>query len=270
MAATTSSAASTPPTPPSTLPIFARVTSAALLQRNASTSSSISTTTSESSSSLVAVPIRPPPIQTRTAATPEAQLPSDAATDYDDSEPRGHYGGRGFIHNGPRMKHTDEPARSWSQPPAIVTTSSPTSAAQSLPPSLSPVTPKAARLGLAESMPAPIPVSPRQLRVTIGDDDSPVSPARSRAGSSASPSTPTTAKVIKGRTHSVDRSSNPNTNLAEPRERRQSQLSTQSNGSAVSKRPSLRDYVLGKELGRGSYSTVSCWGRSSTDQHRWC
>ncbi len=41
------------------------------------------------------------------------------------------------------------------------------------------------------------------------------------------------------------------------RKRRQSQTSAKSNGSAAGQRkPSLRDYILGEELGRGSYSTV--------------
>lgn len=257
MAATATSPASTPPTPPTGLPAFARVTSATLLQRNASTSSSVSTATSESSSSLVAVPIRPPPIQTRTAATPEAQLPTDVATDYHEQEPAGLYGGRGFARNGPRMaRQATDPPRTFGpsgrQTPSIITTD--VGRSPSLPPSatsVSPTTPRAPRPPLPESMKAPL--SPQQVRVTVADDDVPSTPSRAQLPVS-SPGTPTTLRAGgKSRNQSMDSS---HIALSE-RERRQSQLSTQSNGSAASKRPSLRDYILGEELGRGSYSTVS-------------
>lgn len=253
MAATAASPASTPPTPPTGLPAFARVTSASLLQRNASTSSSVSTATSESSSSLVAVPIRPPPIQTRTAATPEAQLPSDVAADYSEPEPAGMYGGRGFARNGPRMaRQATEPPRTFGpsgrQTPSIITTD--VGRSPSLPPSLSPTTPRAPRLPLPDSMMGP--VSPQQLRVTVADDDIPGTPSRAQVPHS-NPGTPTTLRArAKSRNQSMDSN---HVGISE-RERRQSQLSTQSNGSAASKRPSLRDYILGEELGRGSYSTV--------------
>ncbi|BEI87169.1 hypothetical protein CcaverHIS002_0705150 [Cutaneotrichosporon cavernicola] len=255
MAATAASPAGTPPTPPSGLPAFARVTSASLLQRNASTSSSISTTTSESSSSLVAVPIRPPPIQTRTAATPEAQLPSDAGADYSEPEPAGMYGGRGFARNGPRMARqaTDPPrsiGTSGRQTPSIITCN--TGRSPSVPRNLSPTTPRATRLPLPESMMTGAPHSPQALRVTVADDDGPGTPARPQHTSS-SPGTPTTLRGIpKSRNQSMDSS---HAALSE-RERRQSQLSTQSSGSAASRRPSRRDYIFGDELGRGSYSTV--------------
>jgi len=69
------------------------------------------------------------------------------------------------------------------------------------------------------------------------------------------PSSPAGAKnAVNGtqpRTLSVDRQS------PKERERRQSQTSAKSSGSAgKQKKPSLKDYWLGDELGRGSYSTV--------------
>lgn len=260
---TSVSASSTPPTPPTSLPAFSRLASATLLQRNASTSSSRSTTTTESTSSLVAVPIRPPPIQTRTAATPDAQLAtSDTLEDYGSSEPERVpvYGGRGFMHNGPRMARQ---AGQSSSPPSIVTTSSPEAGRSSSLPShqqagYSPTTPRASRLPLPYDA-VPVPTSPNQLRVTMDNDDdelvSPAPPFRKDA-SNSSPSSPTAYRSHgKARALSADDMATP---TAGDRERRASGVSTHSNGSAQ-KKPSLRDYILGEELGRGSYSTVS-WG----------
>ncbi|TXT04937.1 hypothetical protein VHUM_04020 [Vanrija humicola] len=253
------SASSTPPTPPTSLPAFSRLASATLLQRNASTSSSRSTTTTESTSSLVAVPMRPPPIQTRTAATSDAQLPtSDTIEDYGSNEPERLpvYGGRGFMHNGPRMARQ---AGQSSSPPSIVTTSSPEAAARSssLPPhqaGYSPTTPRASRLPLPYDH-VPVPTSPNQLQVSMDDDDDlgrPAPPFRNHS-SNSSPSSPTAYRSHgKTRALSADDMGAP---AAGDRERRASGVSTHSNGSAQ-KKPSLRDYILGEELGRGSYSTV--------------
>lgn len=248
------SATSTPPTPPTSLPAFARITSASVLQRNASSSSSRSTTTSESSSSLVAVPIRPPPIQTRTAATPEAQPLSDSASGYAsvDSEPGGIYGGRGFMRNGPRMARGATPVSTIATPHSLII---PNDRSPSLPPnlSMSPTTPKAHRMPLPREYPNQ-PTSPAPIRVTIAADDS-VYP-----GGQPSPSNPTTP------THRKPRSvSDLDSARLESRERRHSQVSTHSNGSAASRRPSVVDFNMGEELGRGSYSTVRRRMLDSTD-----
>jgi 3-phosphoinositide dependent protein kinase-1 len=93
-----------------------------------------------------------------------------------------------------------------------------------------------------DTYPVP-PGSPGLGRVTIAVGDS----AHPRSASiSSSPATPTRRKASDG-----------DASLHEPRERRHSQLSTGSNASSASRRPSLRDFILGDELGRGSYSTVS-------------
>ncbi|KAL7423728.1 serine/threonine protein kinase [Cryptotrichosporon argae] len=276
--------AMTPPTPPSLA--FQRLHShshshsaSPSLQRHASTASSHSTATSEStSSSLVAVPIRPPPIQTRTAATLDVQLPHDSAphapspspslpsprpSRYDD-ESQGLYGGRGFMRNGPRM------ARQNTAPPlpAIITTldarpdnaehapdpEDPTAAQQEHDAHLSPSTPRPSR-----RLPLPAEPSPTQPRVTISLDTIAApgpgpSSARGRPGST--PGSPITHRYDKQRTLSVDAAGDGRAGQTErerERERRQSQASI---ASAGSRRPSIRDYVVGEELGRGSYSTV--------------
>lgn len=162
------------------------------------------------------------------------------------------YGGRGFARNGPRMARqaTEPPRTIRPNGPSIVTCN--TGRSPSFPSNLSPTTPRATRLPLPESMMPSASHSQQALRVTVADDDGPGTPARARHTSS-SPGTPTTLRgVTKSRNQSMDSS---HAALSE-RERRQSQLSTQSGGSAASRRPSLRDYILGEELGRGSYSTV--------------
>lgn len=139
----------TPPTPssaiyPSTLSRLRETT----LDRSASSSSSRSTTTTSSTSSLVAAPIRPPPIETSTASTSSAQLPSRSqSTDPYSSQHRGSYdsggygnnqgessrtgsgppyhspgaiyGGRGFQRNGPRIA-LDRSANITPIPPLII------------------------------------------------------------------------------------------------------------------------------------------------------
>jgi len=94
--------------------------------------------------------------------------------------------------------------------------------------------------------------------VTVSMDpvDAGTSTTRGREVPRSNPTSPTANRISgvtgKQRTLSVDRQ--------EPRERerRQSQTSAKSNGSASGqKKPSLKDFILGEELGRGSYSTVS-------------
>ncbi|KAL1405182.1 serine/threonine protein kinase [Vanrija albida] len=87
------------------------------------------------------------------------------------------------------------------------------------------------------------------------DDDDLVGPAPPfrKDSSNSSPSSPTAFRHGKARALSADDMATP---IADrDRERRASGVSTHSNGSAQ-KKPSLRDYILGEELGRGSYSTV--------------
>ena len=301
---------SAPPTPP--YPTFPRLPSTGpSISRNASTSSSRSTTTvSSTTSSLVAAPIRPPPIETRTAATTPAQLPSrPTSTDPTCSNSRnnsggtsaqqyagqvgysspaggggGMFGGRGFMRNGPRSRTSTLPTT-----PSIITSTSPSPApagsgfasgsdtrgtperSHTAPVSeMSPTTPRAQRWPSPEmvhegrSMP---------LRVTVSMDPvkdssstmftSPLAhprPVRGREGQWSTPSSPIEHRSPRKsqRTLSVDGVRDGDGRDRE-RERGQSQASASSSNSAGGlKRPSIRDFVLGEELGRGSYSTVSC------------
>ncbi|WWC68385.1 uncharacterized protein I206_102310 [Kwoniella pini CBS 10737] len=275
---------SSPPTPPTNYPTFPRLSSPSI-NRNASTSSSRSTATTSSTSSLQAAPMRPPPIETSTAATSRSQLPSRAESgsecDAGTSSSRtyggpelGSVGGRGWGRNGPRSGRAT--------PQHIITSPShsPPSARDSTPgPSgLSPTTPRAPRYTTQQD-----PHSPGPLRVTISLDpmdtldhdhrsntppSHPTSPVRGRGGHLTAPSSPTDpprAPALVGgkpRTLSVDAGPNwPHARRSgsaeRDRERRQSQISTHSHsGSGQLKKPSIRDFVLGEELGQGSYSTV--------------
>lgn len=149
-----SSPSGNPSTPP--YPQFPRLhqssSSSPSIQRNGSTSSTHSNTTTSSTSSLAAVPMRPPPVETRTAATTPSQMgagadgtsasamASRAASSSREREGSGGegpsgmyhspqpvygngtaYGGRGFMRNGPRS----EMARHGTSPIPSIHTSSP-------------------------------------------------------------------------------------------------------------------------------------------------
>ncbi|KAK6907621.1 AGC/PDK1 protein kinase [Kwoniella mangroviensis CBS 8886] len=286
---------SSPPTPPTNYPTFPRLSSPSI-NRNASTSSSRSTATTSSTSSVQAAPMRPPPIETSTAATSRSQLPSRAESgtesDAGYSARRGYggpelgsVGGRGWGRNGPRSGRMT--------PSHIITTPSHsppntnTSNAHCNRPStsdsaatVSPSTPRAPRYhGNSQD-----PTSPGPLKVTISLDPMDTvdhdhhsntppshasSPIRGREGHLTAPSSPTDPSRSpafvggKQRTLSVDAGpswAHPGKRSGSAdreRERRQSQVSTHSHsGSGQIKKPSIRDFVLGEELGQGSYSTV--------------
>ena len=230
---------SNPPTPPAfTFPRLPSSvgSSSSSVQRNASSSSSLSTRTTSSTASLAAVPIRPPPLQTRTAATDSAQLPSDAL----DRDHAHAHSSRGIMRNGPRT------ARS-TLVPAIVTDSPPRSGTEPYAPSSkSPTTPRASQVGWERSE------SPVGMRMTVSMDPAngntprgrELSGARSHASSSRTQST-----GQAGREVSAD---------GIPKEgERQRRPSTASAQSTMPKKQSIKDWILGEELGRGSYSTVS-------------
>lgn len=127
---------------------------------------------------------------------------------------------------------------------------------------LSPTTPRALRFPSPETTAnGEMDVNGNGPRVTISMDptDGPSSmtarQGRSRNGQWSTPSSPTDRRSPKSkyRTLSVDGRSE-----VDSRERRQSQASAHSSTSASGqKKPSLRDFIIGEELGRGSYSTVS-------------
>ncbi|WWC60568.1 uncharacterized protein I303_103142 [Kwoniella dejecticola CBS 10117] len=277
---------SSPPTPPTNYPTFPRLSSPSI-NRNASTSSSRSTATTSSTSSLQAAPMRPPPIETSTATTSRSQLPSRAesgtesdvghtpagARRYGGPE-LGSVGGRGWGRNGPRSGRAT--------PQHIITSPShspPSVRDTPLAPSgLSPTTPRAPRYPTQQD-----PTSPGPLRVTISLDPMDTlnqetrsntppshasSPVRGREGHLTAPSSPADPPRAPGlvggkqRTLSVDAGPNwphmrRSGSAERDRERRQSQVSTHSHTSSGQlKKPSIRDFVLGEELGQGSYSTV--------------
>ncbi|WVQ97009.1 hypothetical protein IAU59_004119 [Kwoniella sp. CBS 9459] len=290
--------ASSPPTPPTNYPTFPRLSSPSI-QRNASTSSSRSTTTVSSTSSVQAAPMRPPPIETSTAATSRSQLPSRAESETESernlpssaySPDRGMIGGRNWGRNGPRSGRMGITSPSRSPPPILNTTihgHRPTTSGSTT--TTSPTTPRQPRHPLIEDQSSASPQGP--LRVTISMDpmdnmdhdhhsasppsdlSSPIAP-RGREGHLTAPSSPTVpprAPALVGnkqRTLSVDggnhrpigngrRSGSMDRQIERDRERRQSQVSNHSHsGSGQIKKPSIRDFVLGEELGQGSYSTV--------------
>lgn len=219
----------------------------------------------------MAAPIRPPPIETRTAATTPAQVPSrpGSADPFSQSSLRNQVpiGLRAPIRNGPRSRAA-LPTHSTPLNPSSplgqgdrVTPERPTA---SIGPDSSPTTPRAPRWlpqdSLAKSSePAP--------RVTISmdldqtDNDQPLMaprPIRGReSGQRSTPSSPIDRRSprLKHRTLSVD--GRAPVSGDEQRERRISQASVGSSASTGARKPSLKDFVLGEELGRGSYSTVS-------------
>ncbi|WVW80424.1 hypothetical protein I302_102405 [Kwoniella bestiolae CBS 10118] len=282
---------SSPPTPPTNYPTFPRLSSPSI-NRNASTSSSRSTATTSSTSSLQAAPMRPPPIETSTAATSRSQLPSRAESGTESetgySSRRGYggpelgsVGGRGWGRNGPRSGRMTPShivtSPSHSPPGAASHVNRPSTSGSVT--TISPTTPRAPRYhGNSQD-----PTSPGPLRVTISLDPMDTldhdhrsstppshasSPVRGREGHLTAPSSPTDPPRAPGlvngkpRTLSVDAgpsfaNGRRSGSADRDRERRQSQVSTHSHsGSGQLKKPSIRDFVLGEELGQGSYSTV--------------
>lgn len=282
------SSSSNPPTPPTLFhqfPGLQHATSSSSppsIQRNASTSSNHSTTTSSSStSSLMAVPMRAPPVETRTATTTpiipgsgnEMSPESSRAGSGGESQrpdrfyhsPQPTYGGRGFMRNGPRSggmaRESTSPVppiqTSSSDYKSLAIASSPLGSKSTtlpIPQQLSPTTPRAqqapwsAQDQVAEPE-ARSPDDPPLVYITESGPSSPSSP-RGRAGFSSVPGSPI-AHMAKPRTLSVD----VRTELDAERERRMSQASNGSNGGT--RKPSARDWIFGEEIGRGSYSTVS-------------
>ncbi|KAK4684712.1 3-phosphoinositide dependent protein kinase-1, partial [Tremellales sp. Uapishka_1] len=247
---------------PPSLPAFPRLPQPGV-QRNASTSSSASS--ASTTSSLVAAPIKPPPIETRTAATSENQLPSRPSSSLENPQEIGYseekrdaqFGGRGFMRNGPRSGR--QPV---SRPPSINTSSpaetktTPVKASSSnTSHSMSPTTPRAPRFPVSgDHHDRSHSASPVPVRVTISLDPSTASPAHLRRGSAAGsnpsnesqgPPSPTSSRARPLAIHTGE----------DVRERRQSQASAKSSASAA-RRLGVKDFVLGEELGRGSYSTV--------------
>ncbi|WRT65952.1 uncharacterized protein IL334_002903 [Kwoniella shivajii] len=288
---------SSPPTPPTNYPTFPRLSSPSI-NRNASTSSSRSTATTSSTSSVQAAPMRPPPIETSTAATTPSQLPSRpvsrADDDHSDASRRGYggsgpelgsVGGRGWGRNGPRSgRMTPQhiittPSHSPSPILNSSTSTRPTTSGSMI--TVSPTTPRGLRFPVDQD-----PTSPGPLRVTISLDpmdtlnhdhhqsnsppSNPSSPVRGREGHLTAPSSPTivtrSQALMDGKQRTLSVDAGPSwTNgrrsgsidRDRERERRQSQISNHSHsGSGQIKKPSIRDFVLGEELGQGSYSTV--------------
>ncbi|WVQ71191.1 hypothetical protein IAR50_000716 [Cryptococcus sp. DSM 104548] len=273
------------PTAPTNSALCSRLTSPSI-SRNPSTSSSRSTTTVSSTSSIQAAPMRPPPPETRTAATDKSQIASRNASDAEDDyhgPKTGPASGRGgtWGRNGPRtvassttLSHSPQPR--YPIPPSIVTSSASPS------PILtnatrrrregaggSPTTPRGASFSAAPDSTVD---GSAPLRVTISiDPDDPhnhthyprsgaASPldardTRGRLTAPSSPTAPTRSLNGKPRTLSVDAGtsrSSGNRSRSQDRDRRQSHSS---NGSA-SHRPGPDDWVKEEEIGSGSFSTV--------------
>lgn len=289
---TVSPSSSPPPSSPYSHLIAPTIT------RNHSSSSSRSTTTCSSTSSVQAAPMRPPPIETSTAATSRSQLPSnrhsenEAEHDTTYTSPGLSVGGRGGLaRNGPRSNRLGTSPQTRHVPLSIGALSpSPSpilnvgSKRQS---NTEPVSGTSPSTPLSKSFLAQQDVSPSSstipLRVTISVDPNDRlshdreshsverhrtqghSPVRGRHGHLSTPSSPTSsyrALTGKPRTLSVDAGQNWGGNQrnrprdGDDRERRQSQVSSASSGGL--KKHSLDDWVLGEELGVGSYSTVYC------------
>lgn len=247
MAAAVSSP-SNPSTPP--YPQFPRLphasSSSPSIQRNASTSSNHSTTTTSSTSSLAAAPMRPPPSETRTAATNPSQMGNDGTMP---SHGEGKFsGGRGAIRNGPRSEMARQGTLPIHSPvpgptsPLALQSSPLHGKSTTLPLPYSPTTPRAPDAPWTANRD----VSENPPRVTI-TTSGPSSPSSPRGRGTSIPSSPIQNKL---RTLSVSGKSERDLE----RERRMSQAS---NGSSSGMRkPSAKDWVFGEEIGRGSYSTV--------------
>ena len=239
---------STPPYPQ--FPRLPHVSSASpSIQRNASTSSSRSTTTTSSTSSLAAAPMRPPPSETRTAATSPSQAGNDGTMPAHDE---GNFsGGRAAIRNGPRSdmaRHGTLPLSLHSPVPGptspLALQSSPLHGkSTTLPLSYSPTTPRAPDAPWSVNRDNSLDNPPR-VTITASVPSSPSSP---RGRGTLSPSSPI---QNKNRTLSVSGKSERDLE----RERRMSQASIGSSSGV--KKPSVKDWVFGEEIGRGSYSTV--------------
>ncbi|ODO07490.1 AGC/PDK1 protein kinase [Cryptococcus wingfieldii CBS 7118] len=270
----------TPPSPtgPSNAALRSRLASPTI-SRNPS-SSSVSST-----SSIQAAPMRPPPPETRTAATDKSQMGSRNASDAEDDAhydgPRtGPAGGRGggWTRNGPRTvtsaaNLSQSPQPRYPIPPSIITSSaspSPILTNRSRPrhegAGGSPTTPRGASFAAAPD--ATLDGS-APLRVTISiDPEDPHNHTRHPGSGAASPldtrgrltapSSPVNSNRPldgKPRTLSVDAGtsrSHGNRSRSQGRDRRQSHSS---NGSG-SHKPGPEDWIKEEEIGSGAFSTV--------------
>lgn len=175
------------------------------------------------------------------------------------------------MHNGPRMARQATMPVHHSLPHLITDDDSMPERSVSVPPhaSRSPTTPRASHRSLdTDSAPQlPLPVSPGPLSLSYDDgSDSKVedksdtrsdipTPSRGRQADSCPPTPSTARSGPRRRDHSADSSTVAPSERTE-RERRPSHASANSTASSARARPSTRDFILGEELGRGSYSTV--------------
>ena len=174
--------------------------------------------------------------------------------------------GRGIYRNGPsraRQHPSTPPIITSPMVPAGIAAGRYRTRPSTAPtPELSPTTPHGARWAGVDAETQPSSPTPGPIRVTVSMDNSDSGPSsplpqhyRGRGGMRSIPSSPIGNREdrdfsSKARTLSADR------DVPRDRERRQSQISARSAGSSTHKKPSLNDFVLGEELGRGSYSTV--------------
>jgi 3-phosphoinositide dependent protein kinase-1 len=241
--------------------------------------------------------MRPPPVETRTAATTPSQMgddhsPTGAAGRRGTGEqverseenekdkrmyhsPQPGYGGgaRGFMRNGPRS----DMARNGTSPIPSIQTSSPgpssplvstssplrdKSTTLPLPDQLSPTTPRGAGAPWAYSNPR---------AGGGGGIYSPDNPPKVMITTSGSDTGSGTGSGSRGRAGFASIPSSPTQDYGGAKIRtlsvgnkserdldRERRMSQASNGSSSgTRRPSARDWVFGEEIGRGSYSTVS-------------
>ncbi|KAK8865634.1 hypothetical protein IAR55_000779 [Kwoniella newhampshirensis] len=229
----------------------------------------------------------------------DIQSPPRTTAKYDGPTLSGSGGRGGWGRNGPRAGTSGR----MMSPPAIITSpaASPPSiihsftsnrarpsTAGTITTGTSPTTPRAPRsFGSQQDSSSPVSTP---LRVTISMDPmdnlshehhpngasfslaaGPSSPVRGRPGTLTTPSSPTMSMAPglqnKPRTLSVDAGPHwsDRRSMSAERERRQSQVSTHSHTSSSQyRKPSIKDFVLGEELGQGSYSTVFAATAAST------
>jgi 3-phosphoinositide dependent protein kinase-1 len=198
--------------------------------------------------------MRPPPSETRTAATSPSQIGNDGTMpSHGDAK---FSGARGAIRNGPRSdmaRHGTLPIPSHSPLPGptspLAVQSSPLQGrSATLPSPYSPTTPRAPDAPWSTGRDVSSETPPR-VTITASGPSSPSSP---RGRGVIVPSSPIPNKV---RTLSV-------TGKSERDLERERRMSQASNGSSSGiKKPSAKDWVFGEEIGRGSYSTVSHHGQ---------
>lgn len=217
-------------------------------QRNPSTCSTASNDTgASSSSSLEAAPMIPPPIETRTAATSEAQLPSPEDLQRQEDEIRTHGQTtttgrrRGSVGKASSTSPTTPRARRFPLPPPVQPP------AYLLPAEVQPHRQSHSADWASSSDGGRTPLRINIHPSTAQRTDGPRSAGSDSHYSGRDHLASSPVHRSRGRSSEDRVLRSPSSEIPIPREREHS----------GPRKPSISDFVLGDVLGRGSYSTVS-------------